>query len=314
MPAEYSSACCDRRELQIQNYLDACLSAVEIADLKAHASACPACSHALNSAGDAHLALCNAAASLPVPGDLYSGFAAKLQQDKKQGLGLYSFGRASLGLAAAACLAMLWFHRPVTTTGTILQTSDGHNKQVAAIGPQMMPSGVSTEENQSVAPHTNSKSKRSVAAGEAYTPTPTIRQVQLQVSASRSERQVHNAKQVLAGQPAGLARITSLSRNRKLMVSAGVVNRYQNPEVSPSLSAATVALSHPLVANGKTMGKDTTITMPPAASGEFALVVQDDVRGFTSEVRGCVVADSREDRRLNSSADVHVEVLRDSDP
>ena len=75
-----------------------------------------------------------------------------------------------------------------------------------------------------------------------------------------------------------------------------------------------MALSHPLVANGKTMGKDTTITMPPAASGEFALVVQDDVRGFTSEVRGCVVADSREDRRLNSSADVHVEVLRDSDP
>jgi anti-sigma factor RsiW len=313
MPAEYKSACCDRREQQIQNYLDASLGAGEIADLEAHAAQCPACAGAMISAAAAHLALRSAAASLPSPGDLYPGFAARLQQTQKTRLFPYSFSQVSAGMAVAACLGALWMYQHPSPTA-VSQGASQNNNQVAVITPELKASGGSENHKQIAKTDSAPVHIAKAGAGNGANFAAKRSQARAQVHHGLTHQLLRLAVQA----PPSLATVNGVVTNgssyRRLSIAGVAATRDRYTAVLPPRPEETAAISNQITATGKPPFKDNGTANAPSNAGEFALVVQDDVRGFTSEVRGNVVAENREDRRLNSSADVHVEVLRDSDP
>ena len=285
MPAKNRNCCSVLRDNQIQEYLDGGLPPAQVQELQAHLTVCTACNASMAQARAADEALRQAALSLPVAGDLYAGFAEKLaaSQPRRMGLRLTtgSWAGVSASLAMAACALAFWAHQAQVTRG-----SDSISLAIN----QPVPPAASQQSNIARLP-LNSEALGYPMADRAKMPA--------------ASEPVHASNYASAG--VRLRRLAAVTRRKREDLHVAISQRYSLKRL-PAAAAVRALAANPAAARPDML---TGEVKPPVLDGQFAMVVQDDVRGFTAEVRGSAAAAGASPALTNSGADVRVEILRD---
>jgi Putative zinc-finger len=283
------------REGQIQRYLDGTLSPAEAQELHAHKTVCAQCGAVMAQEMAADAALRQARVGLPEPGDLYAGFAQKLAVERShRGRSPFAMvGTAALGLAAATSVLLYLGYRPQHVPESAAMP------MVAAVpAPQLQSPVMSVHPAEAgSANYAGSASIVTTRRAKSVASTPAIKLSPHGAMAGEKRERMHVAQRYsLYSQPQSTDGMNAAKPEPRAPAMGVALPPNSDSVAKMPLAAAGLALA----ANN-------------AANGQFAMQVQDDVRGFTAEVSGTIAAVTGAPARNGAGADVLVEVQRDTD-
>lgn len=298
-----SRQCTDFQALLLQ-YADRALTPERTHAVDAHLAGCQTCASELAQIRRAESALSAASKSIPAPGDLYAGFAAKLANEPVRRVNTWRYAVPAFAMAALALVINTALHNQNPIGLTINQDNSG---VVAVVGTKSNIEHLPFEAPivGRIGPLTVAKNLAAVhlASGSLRSKLPGLVRRERE-----SEKQVAYAYAFsgMLSQPYGRSKIQSLGRNmmsdalvperipESSQTNLYAVNETVDNVPGTSIDAvrvkANLALSytptasfdewHSLDRYSTTLAAGA-VAAPPAVS--FALYVQDDERGFTAE-------------------------------
>jgi hypothetical protein len=293
---------CSRVRRLLWDLVDGALPLGREQAVRRHLERCSACRHEWEGCLQAEHALASAPSHVPPPGDLRTGFYARLAAQPvpaRSGLLTLTLKRAVLP-ALAVCLLLIVFLKaqfvspaaPSAESAFIVGQTDGNNADMARLSPDMQ-----AQLRKFLAP-IDASSNRVDNSGRSQDESHVIASARLARSTARHHRH--------SGLPLGrVARVTNdvkrggstLPVDRRLITSDTTVRRTEVSPLAVTLppDAGNGPISSATDAGNGTASPAEVATAAMAASGEQEVHVVDEERGFTRSARVIAAVDVNDD-------------------